>query len=228
MFERVWHLDDEREHHPDDEWQGGDRIDQDQSDIGVEQADAQTKQRTGRVWDQDRVVDKDRDRDDDRRNHADGQNGVAKIPAADVEARDRVCKQSAEQEREQGGCRTHQHGIAEALPDRECLLRRLPAERRVDATECEDLREIMQCGDARQPVRRPGHPLAGILERGRHHPENRKEDNCGPRQQDRMAHNPSHPITANPARARRFRSHAWQTRRHGALPSTTLRWPIRR
>src|SRR6516165_9997905 len=97
VFERVWHLVDEGEHHPDDEWQGGDGVDQDQSNISVEQADAQTEERAGRVWDQDRVVDEDRDRDDDRRNHADGQDGMAKIPAPDVEARDRVGKERAEQ-----------------------------------------------------------------------------------------------------------------------------------
>jgi hypothetical protein len=91
--------------------------------------------------------------------------------------------------------------VAEPLPDRECLLRRLPAQRRVDAAESENLRIVVERRGMRHPVRRPGPPLTGVLERGRDHPEDRKDDQDGPRQQD-VPHSPMDALAAQPACSR--------------------------
>ena len=163
VLERVRHLVDEGQHHPDDEGQRRDRVDEDKPDIGVEQADADAEQRRRGVGDDDGVVDQDRDRDHDRRDHADHQDRVPEVFAADIEARDRVGEEGAEQQRQQRGRRAHQHGVAEALPDGEGLLGRLAAERRIERAEGENLRVVVQrrlraaaSAAARPPTRR--HP----------------------------------------------------------------------
>ena len=204
VLERVGHLVDEGQHHPDDERQRRDGVDEDEPDVGVEQADAHAEQRRRRVGDDDRVVDQDRDRDHDRRDHADHQDRVAEVFAADVEARDRVGEEGAEQQREKRGRRAHEHGVAETLPDGEGLLGRLAAERRIERAEGEYLRVVVQRRLVRQPVRRPGHPLAGVLERGRDHPEDREGDEARPGEQDRVSADLAQALAPQLARPRRI------------------------
>jgi hypothetical protein len=184
--------------------------------------------RRGGVRDEDRVVDQDRDRHDDRRDHADGEDGVAKVFAADAEARDRVGQERAEEQCQQRRGGAHEHRVAQSLPDRERLLGGLTAKRRVHAGEREDLRVVVQGGRVRQPVRRPRHPLAGVLERGRDHPEDREHDERGPGDEDRVAHDAVAALAAQAAGAGLFGGDVDCERHHAALATlpraTPLRW----
>ena len=225
MLECERYLVDEGKHHPDDERQRRDRIDEHQPDIGVEQAYTGAEQRGRHVGDDDGVIDQDRDRHHDGRDHADHQNGVAEVFAPDIEARDRVGEECADQQAEKRGRRAYQRGIAEALPDGEGLLGCLAAERRVERTEGEYLRIVVNRRLVRQPVRRPSHPLAGILERRRDHPEDREGDDSRPGEQNRVSHDPLHTFAPQPPCARRQGCCA-RADTHGALPSTARRWLI--
>jgi hypothetical protein len=63
-----------------------------------------------------------------------------KVFATDLEARDGVGEEGAQQQGEKRGRRAHQRRRRRALPDGEGLLGRLAAQRRVERTEGEYLR----------------------------------------------------------------------------------------
>ena len=219
VLQGVGHLLDEVEHHPDDERQGGRHVQQAEPQVGVEQAHPHAQQQLGGVRDQHRVVHQDGNGNDDGRHHADGEDHVAKVLAAHVEARNRIRQERAQQQRRQGADRGDGNGVADRLPDVVDLLGRLAAGRRRQRPDGHDLPVVVQGRLVRQPVRRPGDPLARALEGRRDHPEDRKQNDQRPPDQDGVPEIREQP----PAPCLGARRPCRVGRRHHPLPSDCCR-----